>query len=114
MAPPSDSRPSDKDCQAFFEALHNSELRESKPKKSAILSVIEGHSQRYIPKVMQLDLPTPLSTLYSSTQLEMDFSLLLVESTKVFDDLHLTKQQMGSTKGGQSKGKLCCYDARPP
>ncbi|CAL8239064.1 unnamed protein product, partial [Gadus morhua 'NCC'] len=88
-----DIRPSDKDCQAFFEALHNSELRESKPKKSAILSVIEGHSQRYIPKVMQLDLPTPLSTLYSSTQLEMDFSLLLVESTKVFDDLHLTKQQ---------------------
>ena len=41
-----DIRPSDKDCQAFFEALHNSELRESKPKKSAILSVIEGHSQR--------------------------------------------------------------------
>ncbi|CAL8255328.1 unnamed protein product [Boreogadus saida] len=84
-------KPSDKDCQLFFEALHNSELRESKPKKSAILSVIEGHSQRYIPKVMQLDLPTPLSTLYSSTQLEMEFSLLLVESTKVFDDL--TKQQ---------------------
>ena len=45
---------------------------------------------------MQLDLPTPLSTLYSSTQLEMDFSLLLVESTKVFDDLHLTKQQVNN------------------
>ena len=43
---------------------------------------------------MQLDLPTPLSTLYSSTQLEMDFSLLLVESTKVFNDLHLMKQQV--------------------
>ncbi|XP_056457578.1 uncharacterized protein LOC130391456 [Gadus chalcogrammus] len=65
------------------------------PKQSAILSVIEGHSQRYIPKVMQLDLPTPLSILYSSTQLEMDFSLLLVESTKVFDDLHLTKATDG-------------------
>lgn len=24
----------------------------------------------------------------------MDFSLLLIESTKVFDDLHLTKQQV--------------------
>ena len=28
--------------------------------------------------------------------------------------LHSNLCQMGSTKGGQSKGKLCCYDARPP
>ncbi|KAJ7996465.1 hypothetical protein DPEC_G00237350 [Dallia pectoralis] len=96
-----DIRPSDTDCQAFFDALQNSELQESKPKKSAILSVIEGHSHRYIPKVMQLDLPAPLSTLYSSTWLEMDFPLLLVESTKVFDDLHLTKQQLRRRQGSK-------------
>ncbi|XP_077063316.1 uncharacterized protein LOC143715422 isoform X2 [Siphateles boraxobius] len=77
----------------FFEMLHHSEMQESKPKKSAILSVIEGHSHRYTPKVMQLDLPTPLSAIYSSTWLEMDLPMLLVESAKVFDNLQVTQQQ---------------------
>ncbi|KAK7151592.1 hypothetical protein R3I94_008049 [Phoxinus phoxinus] len=65
-------------------------MQESKPNKSAILCAIEGHSHRYMPKVMQLDLPTPLSTIYSNTWLEMGLPTLLVESAKVFDNLHLT------------------------
>ncbi|KAL1268558.1 hypothetical protein QQF64_033921 [Cirrhinus molitorella] len=73
--------------------LHQTKMHEPEPKKSAIPSVIEGHSHRYIPKEMQLDLPTPLSNLYSSAWLEVDLPTLLVESTKVFDDLHLTQQQ---------------------
>ncbi|XP_038563448.1 uncharacterized protein LOC119894834 [Micropterus salmoides] len=43
---------------------------------------------------MQLDLPTPLSTLHSSTWLEVDLPTLLVETSKVFDNLHLTQQQV--------------------
>ncbi|KAM3619822.1 uncharacterized protein V6R79_014096 [Siganus canaliculatus] len=89
-----DVRPSDEECRIFFEMLHHSEMQESKPKKSAILSVIEDHSHRYTPKVMQLDLPTLLSTLYSSQCLQMDLPMLLVESTRVFDNLHLTQQQV--------------------
>ncbi|XP_056121194.1 uncharacterized protein LOC130099507 [Rhinichthys klamathensis goyatoka] len=89
-----DITPSDEECRVFFEMLHHSEMQESKPKKSAILSVIEGHSHMYTPKVMQLDLPTPLSNIYSSTWLEMDLPTLLVESVKVFDNLHLTQQQV--------------------
>ena len=93
-----DITPSDEECKTFFEMLHISEMQESKPKKSAILSIIEGHSHRYTPKVMQLDLPPPLSTLYSSTRLGMDLPSLLVESVKVFDDLHLTKEQVNNRK----------------
>ncbi|XP_039551066.1 uncharacterized protein LOC120495514 isoform X2 [Pimephales promelas] len=88
-----DITPSDEECRMFFEMLHHSEMQESKPKKSAILSVIEAHSHRYTPKVMQLDLPTPLSAIYSSTCLEMDLPMLLIESTKVFDNLQVTQQQ---------------------
>ena len=47
--------------------------------------------------MMQLDLPTPLSALYSNKhRLEMDFPLLLDESAKVFDDLLVMKQQVNS------------------
>ena len=91
-----DITPSDEECTTFFEMLHVSEMQESKPKKSAILSIIEGHSHRYTPKVTKLDLPPPLSTLYSSTRLGMDLPSLIVESVKVFDDLHLTKEQVNS------------------
>ena len=89
-----DISPSDEERKTFFEMLHNSEMQESKPKKSAILSVIEGHSHRYTPKMTQLDLPIPLSNLYSSTRLEMHLTSLLVESVKVFDDLQLTQEQV--------------------
>lgn len=41
-----DIRPSDEECQAFFKVLYDSETLESKPKRSAILSLIEGHSHR--------------------------------------------------------------------
>ncbi|XP_041822862.1 uncharacterized protein LOC121628032 [Melanotaenia boesemani] len=66
QAPGTDITPSDEECQRFLEMLHDSEKQESKPKESAILSVSDRHSYRFIPKVMQLDLPIPLSNLYSS------------------------------------------------
>ncbi|ROJ30488.1 hypothetical protein DPX16_0035 [Anabarilius grahami] len=46
--------------------LHQSEGQEAKPKKSAILSVIEGYSLRYMPNTVLLDLPT---SLYARTRL---------------------------------------------
>lgn len=87
-------RPSADEFKFFCEQLHQSEDQEAKPKKSAILSVIEGHSLRYMPKTVQLDLPTPLTTLYASTRLEMDLPALLEEGAKIFDELHLTPEQV--------------------
>ncbi|KAJ4947130.1 hypothetical protein JOQ06_009171, partial [Pogonophryne albipinna] len=73
--------------------LHQSEEQETKPKKSAILSVIEGHSHRYTPKTVQLDLPTPLTSLYQSSRLVLDLPALLEEGAKVFEELNLTPEQ---------------------
>ncbi|KAK1904600.1 Exonuclease [Dissostichus eleginoides] len=69
------------------------EEQETKPKKSAILSVIEGHSHRYTPKTVQLDLPTPLTSLYQSSRLVLDLPALLEEGAKVFEELNLTPEQ---------------------
>ncbi len=45
-APGPDIRPSYEERQKFFQMLQDSEKHESKPKRSAILSVTEGHSHR--------------------------------------------------------------------
>ncbi|KAJ4941868.1 hypothetical protein JOQ06_011741, partial [Pogonophryne albipinna] len=86
-------RPSADDFKLFCEQLHQSEEQETKPKKGAILSVIEGHSHRYTPKTVQLDLPTPLTSLYQSSRLVLDLPALLEEGAKVFEELNLTPEQ---------------------
>ncbi|KAJ4944639.1 hypothetical protein JOQ06_013182 [Pogonophryne albipinna] len=85
-------RPSADDFKLFCEQLHQSEEQETKPKKSAILSVIEGHSHRYTPKTVQVDLPTPLTSLYQSSRLVLDLPALLEEGAKVFEELNLTPE----------------------
>ncbi|KAJ4939864.1 hypothetical protein JOQ06_029300 [Pogonophryne albipinna] len=99
-------RPSADDFKLFCEQLHQSEEQETKPKKSAILSVIEGHSHRYTPKTVQLDLPTPLTSLYQSSRLVLDLPALLEEGAKVFDELNLTPEQHLKSP------LLLCFQAR--
>ncbi|KAL0973730.1 hypothetical protein UPYG_G00210210 [Umbra pygmaea] len=86
-------KPSTDELKLFFEQLHLSENQEVIPKKSAILSVVEGHSIRYMPKTVQLDMPPPPPTLYSSTRLELDLPALLEEAARIFEELHLTPEQ---------------------
>lgn len=92
-------RPSADEFKFFCAQLHQSEVQEANPKKSAILSVIEGHSLRYMPKTVLLDLPSPLTTLYASTRLEIDLPALLEEGAKTFDELHLTPEQVRNENG---------------
>lgn len=68
--------------------------RMNETEKCAILEVVEGRSLRYMPKTELLDLPTPLTTLYASTRLEMDLPALLEEGANIFDELHLTPEQV--------------------
>lgn len=91
--------PSADEFKFFCAQLHQSEGQEAKPKKSAILSVTEGHSLRYMPKTVLLDLPTPLTTLYASTRLETDLPALLEEGAKIFEDLNLTPEQVRNENG---------------
>ena len=94
-------RPSAGEFKLLCEQLHQSEDQETKPKKSAILSVIEGHSLRYMPKTVQWHLPTPLTTLYSSTWLGMDLPSLLEEGAEIFEVLHLTPELVRNLNGSR-------------
>ncbi|KAK5933810.1 hypothetical protein CgunFtcFv8_014262 [Champsocephalus gunnari] len=76
--------------------------------------VRRGHSHRYTPKTVQLDLPTPLTSLYQSSRLVLDLPALLEERAKVFDELNLTPEQMGFTKRGHCQKVLPGGYARSP
>ncbi|KAF3850675.1 hypothetical protein F7725_012447 [Dissostichus mawsoni] len=82
-------RPSADDFKLFCEQLHQSEEQETKPKKSAILSAFPTDTRQRL----QLDLPTPLTSLYQSSRLVLDLPALLEEGAKVFEELNLTPEQ---------------------
>ena len=102
------------ELKLFFEQLHHSEKQEAIPKKSAILSVVEGHSIRYMPKTVQLDMPPPLPTLYSSTRLEFDLPALLEEAARIFEELHLTPEQVRYEKDVFNSGSQPFSCHSPP
>lgn len=64
--PPLPSIPvrTEEEYMEFFQKLYECDVQEESTKGTAILSVIEGHSHRYTPKTLQLNLPEPLSNLY--------------------------------------------------
>ncbi|XP_039677786.1 leishmanolysin-like peptidase 2 [Perca fluviatilis] len=90
---PSIPVPTEEEFMDFYQKLYECDVQEESSKGTAILSVIEGHSHRYKPKTLQLNLPTPLSKLYSKAKLHNDLSSLLVESESIFDNLQITEQQ---------------------
>ncbi|KAK1875799.1 Ubiquitin-conjugating enzyme E2 D2 [Dissostichus eleginoides] len=69
----------------------------------------EGHSHRYTPKTVQLDLPAPLTSLYQSSRLVLDLPALLEEGAKVFEELNLTPEQAAKTESSSSLIKRVCY-----
>lgn len=98
--PPLPSIPvrTEEEYMEFFQKLYECDVQEESTKGTAILSVIEGHSHRYTPKTLQLNLPEPLSNLYSKAKLHADFSSLLVESESIFDNLQITEQEVCTDK----------------
>ncbi|CAM4623379.1 unnamed protein product [Leuciscus chuanchicus] len=92
---PSIPVPTEEEYMEFYQKLYECDVQEESTKGTAILSVIEGHSHKYKPKTLQLNLPEPLSKLYSKAKLHADFASLLVESESIFDNLQITEQEMG-------------------
>ncbi|XP_047242399.1 uncharacterized protein LOC124880972 [Girardinichthys multiradiatus] len=95
---PSIPVPSEDEYTRFFQQLHECDVQEGNPNGTAILSIIAGHSDKYIPKTVQLNLPQPLTSLFSNARLQADLSSPLVESEKVFDDLQLTVKESFSVE----------------
>ncbi|KAF3844344.1 hypothetical protein F7725_007507 [Dissostichus mawsoni] len=95
-------RPSADDFKLFCEQLHQSEEQETKPKKSAILSAFPTDTRQRL----QLDLPTPLTSLYQSSRLVLDLPALLEEGAKVFEELNLTTRAVEEKTRKQSRSRV--------
>ena len=93
--------PTPEELDGFFLSLSQTK---SKP---AILSLIRGHSSRYIPNALQSNFPEPLSLLFKSDLLNANYSELLEASAGVH--IQVTPDQclgVEENTRGQSKSSL--------
>lgn len=85
----------DKDMKDLYTALHQSENSEDEPVKSAILSIIPGHSQRYIPQHVTADIPKPFSAFYAPNELKnSSLTDLQEKGRQLMDQMQVTKAQV--------------------
>ena len=82
--------PSKEVCDGLYEALKGTEVKE----KCAILSITPGHSHRYKPRTLTLNLPPPLSTLYDPASTKWTKDELLARCEHIFDNLAITPEQV--------------------
>jgi len=80
--------------QQFYSDLAASEEKEKVPVKSAILSIIPNHAQRFIPKAVQLDLPPPLTDLYLDDNRDLPDDDLAKACDDAFENMHITQEQV--------------------
>ena len=78
----------------FYNSLVQSEKEETKTVKSAILSIIPNHANRYIPKTVQLDLPPPLTDLYSAANRSLTDEELANKCDNVFNNMNISQEQV--------------------
>ena len=77
--------PTDEELEKFYTAL-------SECGKPAILSIIPGHSEAYIP-VQLKGAPAPLSDLFKEEYLAAPYTDLLDQCDQCFDEIKITAEQ---------------------
>ena len=82
------------ECSDFYNSLVESEKKETNPVKSAILSIIPQHANRFIPRTVQLDLPPPLTDLFSSTNRSLSEEELATKCQDVFSSMAISQEQV--------------------
>ena len=87
-------RPTPDECRRLYQMLHESEATEKVPVKSALLSVVPGYAERFIPRTIQLDIPTPLSQLYKPHYRSLPSSELQAKIDELFTELTITEEQV--------------------
>lgn len=84
----------EEECTDFYNSLHQTEQRETNPVKSAILSIIPQHANRFIPRTVQLDLPPPLTDMFSAKNRLLSDEELAKKSDHVFSQMSITQEQV--------------------
>ena len=85
----------DEEKNSLYAALSKCTSVDKKPVRPAILSVVKGYARQYIPTVVKLNLPDPLTTLYDKTQRLLSLKDLREKCEEVYHDVSVTKEQVG-------------------
>ncbi len=85
---------SEEEAAIFYKDLENSEKNETKPVKSAILSILPNHVERFIPTITKLALPAPLTNLFSKGNRSLSYDDLIKMCETVFVSIKITKEQV--------------------
>jgi hypothetical protein len=81
--------PTEEEKSTFYSKLNNSKV------KSAILSIVPEHSTSYIPKATQMDLPTPLDSLFDKDATDNNNMECVLEKCKdIFATMTVTPEQV--------------------
>lgn len=83
---------------ALYDRLYKAEAKEEIPVKSAILALIPGHSHRYIPRPMTLNIPPSLMDMYKADNLKLMLPELKTKCQETMESLHITKEQVPPTQ----------------
>ena len=85
--PTSDMKPSASELNSLFKTL-------SETGKPAILSIVPGFCEAYVPLQVKGDLPSPLSNLYNESFLNLTYPALLSKCEEAYEDLSICSNQV--------------------
>lgn len=78
----------------FYINLSKCHTQHGKAIKPAVLSIIENHAQNYVPSIVNLDLPPPLTNLYDKANRDLSPGELQEKAQMVFQDISITQEQV--------------------
>ena len=78
----------------FYTNLSKCHTQNGKAVKPAVLSIVPNHAQNYVPSVVNLDLPSPLTSLYDKVNRDLSLEELQEKAERVFEEISVTNEQV--------------------
>ena len=78
----------------LYDKLSTCTSHDNKPLKPGILSVVRGHAQNFIPQTVELNLPDPLTALYSAENRELTPQQIQEKADETFSNISITNEQV--------------------
>ena len=78
----------------FYKNLSECRNQDGKLVKPAVLSIIPDFAQNYVPSRVNLDIPSPLTSLYDKTYREMSLAQIQEKAESVYKEISVTSKQV--------------------
>ncbi|XP_042578870.1 uncharacterized protein LOC109075294 isoform X4 [Cyprinus carpio] len=87
----------------LYNNLSQCRTQEEQIIKPVVLSVVKEYAASYVPKAVMLDVPEPLTNLYNKQIRDLNLAELQDRAEALFEDITVTKEQMGMSARGIGK-----------